>query len=76
LEYYKRALLGKSKVADGTIRIPKRIMENYNIKKGDTLQFYPPDVELPDREMSNILAVLIVRATTAIGGTAKYQNIA
>jgi bifunctional DNA-binding transcriptional regulator/antitoxin component of YhaV-PrlF toxin-antitoxin module len=67
-EYYKRALIGKSKVADGIIRIPKRVIENYNIKKGDTLEFYPPDVDLPTERISDIMAVMITRATTSFGG--------
>lgn len=67
-KYYKRALLGRAKVADGVVRIPKRVIENFGIKKGDVLEFYPQDTVFPDKEAENLMAVLIVRATTA-GGT-------
>jgi len=65
-EYYKRTLLGKSTVSNESIHLPKRVRENYNLKKGDQLYFYPPDVDFPDDKLPNMLAVLIVRATTSV----------
>jgi len=62
-KYYKRLLLGRSTVANGTIRIPKRVIDNYQIKKGDFLEFYPPDADLPDKKIEDIMAVMVVRAT-------------
>jgi bifunctional DNA-binding transcriptional regulator/antitoxin component of YhaV-PrlF toxin-antitoxin module len=64
-EYYKRALIGTSKVADGIIRIPKRVIENYNIRKGDTMEFYPADADLPNERIDDIMAIMITRATTS-----------
>jgi bifunctional DNA-binding transcriptional regulator/antitoxin component of YhaV-PrlF toxin-antitoxin module len=68
-EYYKRALIGKSTVANGTTRIPKRVIENYNIKKGDQLEFYPSDADLPNERIDDIMAVMITRATTSMAVT-------
>jgi len=62
-ERYRRYRIGKSTVADETIHIPKQVIENYALKKGDIWEFYPPDVNFPDEESDNLIAILIVRAT-------------
>jgi len=61
---YKKYRIGKSTIAGDAIHIPKQVKENYQLKKGDILEFYPSDTDFPDDLMDDIMAVLIVRATT------------
>ncbi|MEM2293296.1 MAG: hypothetical protein QXX41_08475 [Nitrososphaerota archaeon] len=58
--------MGKSTISNEHIHIPRQVIRNYALKNGDQLEFYPHDTVFPDREAPNLIAVLIVRATTGL----------
>lgn len=58
---YRRNRIGKSKVSDGSLNLPKQVSENYNIQPGDILEWYPCQTDFPDEKETEILAILIVR---------------
>jgi len=58
---YRRNRIGKSKVSDGSLNLPKSVADNYNIQPGDILEWYPCQTDFPDEKEAEILAILIIR---------------
>jgi hypothetical protein len=66
---YKRHRIGKSTIANEHIHIPRQVIRNWTLKNHDQLEFYPHDTIFPDKETPNLMAILIVRATTSLTAT-------
>lgn len=62
--HYKKYRIGKSTVSGEHIHLPRQVIRNFSIKNRDQLEFYPHDTIFPDSETPNLMAVLVVRATT------------
>lgn len=60
-EFYRNYRIGSSKFSDGTINVPKQVVQNFQLKAGDQLEWYPCATEFPDNLETDILALLIVR---------------
>jgi len=61
---YKRLMLGKSQLSYGdAVHIPKQVVKNYELKKGDTLQWFSGsfDVDFPDSELPNLIVIIVER---------------
>lgn len=62
VELYKRFSLAETKISlKGSIHIPKKVIVNYRIKDGDILEWYPPTVDIPDKEVEDCMIVKIRR---------------
>ena len=61
-QFYANFRIGKSHITKrGNMNIPKQVMMNYSLRKGDILEWYPCGVEFPDPFEKDVIAILIVR---------------
>lgn len=58
---YRNYRIGKSKVSDGALNLPKQVADNYNIQPGDILEWYPCSTDFPDNRERDVIAILIER---------------
>lgn len=61
---YKRLMLGKSQISYGdAVHIPKQVIKNYELQKGDVLQWFSGsfDVDFPDSQIQNMLVIIIAK---------------
>jgi len=58
---YKTYRIGVSTISDQQINVPKQVMQNYSLKKGDILEWYPCGVDFPDELEKELIAMVVVR---------------
>lgn len=64
----KRQSLGRSSFSSGhSVTVPSNVVRNYNLHKGDVLEWYPGTIDFPDEEFPNIMAIIIKRQPKAKG---------
>ena len=63
-EAYKRYRIGKSTISIGdSIHIPRQVMSNYQLKRGDIFEWYTGTFEalFPDEELPNMIIIIVRR---------------
>jgi len=63
-EAYKRYRIGKSTISIGdSIHIPRQVMSNYQLKRGDMFEWYTGTFEalFPDEELPNMIIIVVRR---------------